>query len=299
MGWRARVVWLRNELKQLLAKEVLKRIALALFTLVAGWVWAVLQRLFDESFAGVPFVERLRKVWLDFSSDPLAYSFALLREYPGSTLLGVVLIAGYVILFVLLRRTQRKLREVQVERALALRAGIGGWWPNTKPEGGAPWHDLCAEVSRPENRILLILGANGIDTFGRPGAPLHEVVTAFRGTMRVILAHPDSQETRGRAAAVNVKLQDYKRAITTSVAHLRDLRRQHHAIDGRFYDGQPNWKMLITSRTAWIQYYAPGTHVDATPVWRFDVTDDGNGMYYLFANEFERIWRRCEQHEMF
>ena len=79
---------------------------------------------------------------------------------------------------------------------------------------------------------------------------------------------------------------------------LRDLRYQHHAIDGRFYNGQPNWKMIITSRTAWLQYYAPGKHVDETPVWRLDSTEHGNGLYHIFAMEFERIWRRCEGHDM-
>ncbi|MBR0735304.1 hypothetical protein JQ581_00060 [Bradyrhizobium liaoningense] len=280
---------------------MLKRVALAFLALVGGWLWAVIQRLFDETFASLPFYERIKRVWAEFSSDPLAFSFHLLLDYPGQTLLGLLLIAGYLILFAILWRMRRTLHEAQIERSLAVRAGIGGWWPNAQPgsDHGAPWADLSAEISRPDNRMLLVLGANGIDTFGRPGAPLHDAVQAFGGIIRVILAHPDSEQTKGRAAAVGVKVQDYRRAITTSVALLRDLRRQHHAVDGRFYDGQPNWKMIITSRTAWVQYYAPGQHVDATAVWRFDVKADGKGLYYLFAAEFERIWRRCEEHEMF
>ncbi|MBB4391791.1 hypothetical protein [Bradyrhizobium sp. ERR14] len=288
-------------MKSLLAKEVLKRIALGLLALVGGWVWAVLLRVFDEASTGVPFFERLKQIFIAIRKDPLDFSLQLLFDYPGQTFLSVLLIGGYLVLFAVIWRTRRTLRVAQIERTLAVRAGIGGWWPNAKPgdDGSAPWADLCAEIARPENRTLLVLGANGIDTFGRPGAPLHDVLQAFRGTVRVILAHPDSEQTKGRAAAVGVKAVEYKRAITTSVALLRDLRRQHHAVDGRFYDGQPNWKMIITSRTAWIQYYAPGQHVDGSPVWRFDGNDDGSGLYYLFAAEFERIWRRCEEHEMF
>jgi hypothetical protein len=70
-------------------------------------------------------------------------------------------------------------------------------------------------------------------------------------------------------------------------------------VDGRYYTGEPNWKMIITSRTAWIQYYSPGgPHVDQTPVYRFDANNDGQGLYYLFKMEFERIWRRCEASPM-
>ena len=301
MHVRERLEWARDELKSLLAKEALKRVALGLLALIGGWVWAFFLRLADETSAGVPFVERLKQLWAAATRNPLDFSLQLLIDYPGQTLLAGIMIGGYLVLFAIIWRTRRTLHVAQIERTLAVRAGIGGWWPNAKPgnDGSAPWGDLCAEIARPENRTLLILGANGIDTFGRSGAPLHDALQAFRGTVRVILAHPDSEQTKGRAAAVGIKTVEYKSAITTSVALLRDLRRQHHAVDGRFYDGQPNWKMIITSRTAWIQYYAPGQHVDESPVWRFDGNDDGNGLYYLFAAEFERIWRRCEEHEMF
>lgn len=295
------VAWAGNELKSLAAKEIFKAVVLGIGTLILGWMWAALQRVFSEDLSGLPLVDRLRATALDFYADPLTFSLTLLRDHLSSTLLALVLIAGYAILFVLLRRARRRLDDVLIERELAIQAGIGGWWPHAQKEneGGAPWSELCSEINLPENRQLLILGANGVDTFGRPEAPLYNALQNFRGTVRVVLAAPESEQTAGRAAAVNVRLADYKRAIGTSVTRLRDLRRQHHAVEGRYYDGAPNWKMLITSRTAWIQYYAPGTHVDQTPVWRFDVTKDGNGLYHLFAAEFDRIWRRCEHHDMF
>jgi hypothetical protein len=137
---------------------------------------------------------------------------------------------------------------------------------------------LCAEISRHDNRVLFILGANGVETFGRPGSPLYKALEDFRGSVRVILTDPESDETAGRAAGLGTPIGEYKRAITTSVRRLSDLRHQHHSIEGRYYNGQPNWKMIITSRTEWIQYYAPGVHVDATPVWRFDSTEHGGGL---------------------
>jgi len=80
----------------------------------------------------------------------------------------------------------------------------------------------------------------------------------------------------------------------TSQSRVRELHKTHHAIDGRFYAGQPNWKLIITSRSAWVQYYIPGgEHVSATPLFRFDASDDATCFYNLFHMEFDRIWRRC------
>jgi hypothetical protein len=294
--------WAVSEGKSLAYKETFKWIALWLATLIGGWLWAVARRLFDDEqpFASAPLWVRIKAIALDFYADPISYSVTLLRNDLGSTILALILLSGYAILFVLLRRGKRKLREASVERALAIQAGIGGRWPHAKiqNEGGAPWNDLCSEIARNDNGVLLILGANGVETFGRPGAPLYETMQQFRGLVRVILTDPDSPQTAGRAATVNVSMAEYKRAIAASVKRLRDLKHQQHSIEGRYYAGQPNWKLIITSRTCWLQYYAPGKHVDETPVWRFDTTEHGDGLYHLFAMEFERIWHRCEGSDM-
>jgi hypothetical protein len=167
-----------------------------------------------------------------------------------------------------------------------------------EPEG-APWHELCAEINRGDNHHLYILGANGIDTFGAPHSPLYEVMETSRAEMRVVLIDPDSPHLGGRARAIGQDPRDYKRAIRTSEQRLRDLREEHHAIEGRFYDGQPNWKLIITTTTVWVQYYAAGgLNVNETPVWRFDATAGGDGLYHLFRMEFDRIRRRCDDNEM-
>lgn len=298
MRWlREKFDWAVREGKSLAIKKVFEWVAVSVATLLGGWVWAVLRKVFDDEqpFAKASLWVRIRTIAAEAYADPLGFSLDLLRNDLGSTILALILIAGYVILFVLLRRGRRKLQEASIERALAIEAGLGGRWAHAKidGEGGAPWHDLCSEIQRHDNGVLWVLGANGIDTFGRPGSPLYTTLEHFRGSVRVVLADPDGDETAGRAATVHVGLAEYKRNIATSVRRLRDLRHQHHPIEGRYYNGQPNWKMIITSRTAWIQYYAPGVHVDQTAVWRLDSTEHGKGLYHLFAMEFERIWRRC------
>jgi hypothetical protein len=294
--------WTYREGKSLALKEILKWLLISLATLVGGWLWAALQRILDADspLASAPLWVRAKAVALDFYESPVSYSLDLLRANPGTTVLALVLMASYVILFILLRRSSWILREVSVERALAVQAGLGGRWPHAKPDdpGGAPWKDLCAEISRHDNRTLLILGANGVETFGRQGSPLYEVMQTFLGQTRVILIDPNSTQAAGRAAALSQNTGEYRRAIGVSTKRLRDLRHQQHSIEGRYYDGLPNWKMIITSRTAWVQYYIPGQHVAETPVWRFDSTEEGSGLFNLFAMEFERIWRRCEHREM-
>jgi len=46
---------------------------------------------------------------------------------------------------------------------------------------------------------------------------------------------------------------------------LKFLRKQAHSIEARYYEGQPNWKLIATNSTLWVQYYLPGgPHVDQT-----------------------------------
>jgi len=229
-------------------------VLISVATLVAAWVWAVIQRLVDADspFGSAPLWQRVRSVAIDFYNSPISFSLDLLKDNTATTILALILIASYVILFILLRRSRWILREVEVERVLAMQAGLGGRWSHAKisGEGGAPWADLCAGISRHDNSQLLILGANGIETFGRPGSPLFDVMQNFRGSARIILIDPNSSETAGRASALGVSIGEYRRAIVASTKRLRDLRQQQHPVDWRYYDGQPNWKMIITSRTA-------------------------------------------------
>lgn len=236
-----------------------------------------------------------------FIRSPINFSIQAYSNNPIYAFLFVLLIAGNFTLLVLFIRSNRLLRSSSIERALAIQAGLGGRWPHAlinDPEG-APWNELCDAIRRGDNHHLYILGANGIDTFGDRHSPLYDVMQTSHAEIRVILIDPDSAQLVGRARAVGQDQRDYRRAIETSEQRLRDLKEQQHAIEGRFYDGLPNWKLILTTTMVWVQYYAPGgLHVNQTAVWRFDATPDGDGLYHLFRMEFDRIWRRCEGSEM-
>jgi hypothetical protein len=298
------VGWAARESAGVLIKELLKIVLLAIMAILGTALLAVLGNIFQIDESIISWSAVWQKIWSashQFYEKPFSYALHALSDEPLRTTATLVLISGYLVLLVLFRRARQVLSQSATMRALADRAGIGGRWPHAQigSPDGAPWNDLCADIARPDNNTLYILGANGIDTFGAHSSPLYNVMQTFNGNTRVILCNPESNHTAGRAHSVKMTTSDYKIAISRSERRLRELREQHHSVEGRYYDGQPNWKLIITNRTAWVQYYVPdGRHVNQTPVWRFDATLTGEGLYYWFRMEFERVWWRCEGAEM-
>jgi hypothetical protein len=253
--------------------------------------------------------EAVGLLWTSLKSFPgvlrdwfISKPYDLVDEHPRLSIAILVLVVAATVLSVLLVRANRILNRqseildaADANHALVTQAGIKGRYPHAKQsDDGAPWKALSEEILSAENKFVYILGANGIDTFGRPGSPLYETLQNFRGTVRVILCKPGTKPMKGRADAVGVNPNDYEKAIRESVKRLRVLRKHAHSIEARYYDGQPNWKLIVTNATVWVQYYLPGgPHVDETPVWLFSVTDNADGVYHLFYMEFDRVWERC------
>jgi hypothetical protein len=300
---------LARETRSFLLKESLKFILLTIGALSLGWALAFVSALFhlENPLTIETLPARAGELFALLWNDPYRWTIGLIRADPVHAVSGLIVATIIVVAFMLLRRGRRRLREqsqflndAAIYQALVTQAGLGGRWPHARPDGtGAPWQDLASEILRHHNDHLYILGANGIDTFGRQGSPLYDTLQQFRGTVRVILVSPRSKEVIGRALALGTDPQEYKNAIDVSVRRLRDLHRQQHSIEGRYYGGQPNWKLIVTSRTVWMQYYMPGRmHVDQTPCWRFDLTPNDAGLYHYFSMEFDRVWRRCEDEQM-
>ena len=286
----------------IVAREALKWILFAFFALGSAWLLGVLGNILDVSAPtwGQVF-SAIEDATIKFFRNPIQFSIQAYSNNPIYAFIFVLLTAGNLTLFILLVRSTRALRSSSISRALAIQAGIAGRWPHAliNEPAGAPWHELCAAIHRGDNHLLYILGANGIDTFGDQNSPLYEVMQGSHVEMKIVLIDPGSPELDGRSRAVGIDPAEYRRAIRTSERRLRELKKQHHSIDGRFYNGQPNWKLIITTTTVWVQYYIPGgQHVNETPVWRFDATPEGDGLYHLFRMEFDRIWHRCEGSEM-
>jgi hypothetical protein len=297
--------WTSRETRGILLKEALKYVALTALTVVLGWGLTLLSMLFHlkEPLTQETLLKRIGELTSQLASHPYDLTIGLIKSDPVHTTVAIIISIGIVVFSFLLRRARRRINQLNhivndagIAKALVAEAGLGGRWPHAKlEEGGAPWNDVRSEILRPENNILYILGANGVDTFGRPGSPLHDCLEQFRHDMRIILLDPQSGEHAGRARSLDMDPQEYRGAIRNSVGRLRELRQEQHSIEGRYYSGLPNWKLIVTSRTIWMQYYMPiGQHVNATPCWRFDLTATQDGLYHYFSMEFNRIWRRCE-----
>jgi hypothetical protein len=305
--------WLR-QLATDTASDVFKDVGKTLFYVAAGvvtaWVVSGLNLWQDEprpiSLERIPVL--LWRSFVNIFADPGDWTQFILdrpkRAIPAMLLVFLVFLLAALLYksYITIANQRRLVRESAANKALVDKFGIGGRWPHCRRsgEGGAPWEELIKEIERPGNGSIDILGANGIDTFGDIASPLYDILGHFKsGPIRVILAAPDKGIIAGRAMNVGMDARDYVKAILKSQARLRELKEHHLSVDGRYYTGEPNWKMIITSRTVWVQYYSPGgPHVDQTPVYRFDANDDGQGLYYLFKMEFERIWRRCESSPM-
>lgn len=301
--------WLRNQTRDIVIQEIIRYIVLAALATLGGWVLFLASVLFrlKQPLTLESLKDKAAELGSQFAEHPYDLTVGLARSDPVHFIAAVVISSGIIAFAFLLHRAririnqqQQFVKESAIARALVEEAGLGGRWPHAKQaEGGAPWSAVQSEILRPENSILHILGANGIDTFGRLGSPLYDCLQLFRHETKVILVDPTSKELPGRARDVRIDPNEYKTAIEVSVRRLQDLRGQQHSIEGRYYGGQPNWKLIITSRTVWMQYYMPnGMHVDATPCWRFDITPTQDGLYHYFSMEFNRIWRRCGGNEM-
>jgi hypothetical protein len=275
---------------------------------VGAYVLSLIQSFYELDHIPT-WQEAFALLWVSTKAFPgflrdwlISKPYDALEDHPGLAVAILFLVVVAIVLMVLLVRANRILNKqseiltnANANHALVSQAGIKGRYPHARQaEDGAPWISLSEDILNPENKFVYILGANGIDTFGRPGSPLYESLQNFRGTIRVILCKPGGKQMKGRASAVGVNATDYEKAIKESVKRLRVLKKQAHSIEARYYEGQPNWKLIITNSTSWVQYYLPGgPHVDQTPVWLVSVTDNGDGFYHLFHMEFDRVWERC------
>jgi hypothetical protein len=294
-------------------KDIRKRILYGALAILAPYFFSLIQQFYELDHTP-DWPETGRLLLTSLKNYPaLVHSWVFEKptrfavQNPAYSILLFILLAGFILLAVFFIRAHRRLnlqshilQTADISRSLIAQSGIKARYPHAKAtDDGAPWEALREEILQPENKFVHILGANGIDTFGKQGSPLFETLQKFRGATRVILCDPAGPQTNGRARAVGVTPAEYVKAIKISRRRLSELRKAQLSVEGRFYTGQPNWKLILTSTSAWIQYYIPGgPHVDQTAVWILSVTTNTDGLYHLFHMEFERIWERCKDSMM-
>ena len=213
--------WVRTEAPGVLLKEALKYSLITLANLVLAWLLIRLSQLLqlDTPLTIENIGPRVLSLLQDFMAHPYDNTIGVMTAHPFDAIIALGFSTVFVVALVLIRRARLKveavstaMKEATTAAALASTIGIGGRWAHSAKDGsGAPWGELCKEILRPENNVLDILGANGLETFGEPGSPLYDALEKFSGTTRVILLHPQSPETSGRASAVKVPLRSYRK----------------------------------------------------------------------------------------
>lgn len=202
---------------------------------------------------------------------------------------GAILIAAYL----LASKIFRAVINAYHRRELVQLVGLSGFWSDSRgPVGEDAWGKLCDHISN-HNRILNILGSTGIDTFGRKGTPLWDALNSFDGEIRIILMSPNSKFLLERASDVKMPPTAYRQEIMLAIKQIEDWQASGRRVTYRTYDAPPNWKLILTNKLAWVQYYRHRRHVQETPVYQFYATLGDTGLYHAFDDEFARIWRLC------
>ncbi len=266
-------------------KEYLKTAIFGSLSLIASVTWA---------FFGFPFPKNDEE-----RSQLVAALFGWLIDssYQHPVIMGVaaiVLVATLLAIYLVRRTKSQKSSDLET---ILKEIGIEGLWPHGRfsptAEGGASWKQMCEDISRRDNSFVFILGANGIDTFGGKHSPLYDAIGTFTKEMKVVLLAPGSPEMESPASAVNLPPKVYRGYITKSRKRLSALKKQGRHIEMKYYDGRPNWKMIITNERSWIQYYESGSNVSDCPVFVFFNSQSPYNFYSIFYTEFMRIWARC------
>jgi hypothetical protein len=89
---------------------------------------------------------------------------------------------------------------------------------------------------------------------------------------------------------VGEKTTKYRSDIADSVKWLKGLSQRNTKVEVKTYDHLPNWKMILTDKHLWLQYYMPNKHVDDSVVYIIYRNNNNSSLYEPFYNEFHRLW---------
>lgn len=201
-------------------------------------------------------------------------------------------ILGASLLLILMYRATGFAKAYIRNRELLAAAGLSGFSRHcTDLEKDQDW-TICNQhlKTNPSNDIR-ILGLSGWETFGSPKSPLHELLKESSGEIKILLIDPDSDAFKKRATSLGKNnLRRLKADIAKSLEFCEELKKQGKSIWVKQYTQTPIWKMIFTNHYLWLQYYAPGIHVNDTPVYTFFANTDKTSLFYPLTNVFKKRW---------
>jgi len=124
---------------------------------------------------------------------------ALIQQHPLSSVAAAV--AAIPVIYLLYRGFVfriRRHREYERIRQVAEGCGIEGFWGRTtRAEKEDGWRDCVGKIAAAGSSEILIAGLTGAATFARDDAPLHEVIHAHKGDVRILLIQKNSAAFSG------------------------------------------------------------------------------------------------------
>ncbi len=120
-------------------------------------------------------------------------------------------------------------------------------------------------------RDIKILAATGLNSFGNKESFLFKAVKKCQGEVSVILFNPkeNNEFLKKRAKALGMNVQDYRKEIIKTVETLKNFESQGKKIKLYFYEGPLLWRIYLSHKNVWIQYYSTFEHVDDMALYGF------------------------------
>jgi len=152
------------------------------------------------------------------------------------------------------------------------------------------------EVLAKDATTIRIWGATGWDTFGAANSPLHKAVQSCSGSVKIVLAFPESPKIAERvlnlqSAGNSTSVERYKKEIYNSLRVAQSLKQRGMPIKVKLYRGYPTWKMVLLDKIAWLQQYPPHKNVEDSPCSVYEKKPGGTLCVYDNINcHFERYW---------
>jgi len=155
------------------------------------------------------------------------------------------------------------------------------------------WDGCCKEISSSKPNSIQILGATGWDTFGSAQSPLHKLLLDFNGHIRILLLKEGQDGFKKRTNDLKRNETHYKTQIIDTLEFCKDLKTKYKKnIEVRQYCEEPIWKMILTDKYLWLQYYDPDKDVEDTPVYTLQTRNPPtlSSLYYPLTRVFEKRW---------
>jgi hypothetical protein len=235
-------------------------------------------------------------IWI-FTLVPFVYAYVeqinvidYIYNHPYRVIISILVVTGGGIF--ISRAIYAFQKNVQLQ-AIVEGAGLTGFSLHDGAEEKSHDWAHCEEIlSDDQNIKLKILGANGRDTFGKADAPLHKLVGEFKGRIEILLMHPSCEAFKTRTSSLGANHDEYLGHLRETLdfcAYLHTKRNKHITV--KLYSQPPIWKMLITNKYMWLQYYSPLKHVENTPVYTFYSDERGTSLFIPLAEVFRKRWQ--------